>query len=164
MNTQPSTSDYEKKRDAAVSNALHQMRTRSLRDAPVYLQHISSAEHDLKQSIDNLVHQEVKNALDTYQHRMLKKNEELIIEARIDEVEWRATLIAAKSTLGVSEYEAFMTERELRRRDELRAQLKNKDGVSMFQQTDTLIQDFFTKADEFVEKIKERDETSTMGD
>ena len=34
-----------------TSDALHQIRTRALRDAPIYLQHVSSAESQLNQSI-----------------------------------------------------------------------------------------------------------------
>lgn len=46
-----------------VRDALHQIRTRSLRDAPVYLSHVNSAELDLKRAI-----------------------EQLLVEARIDEL------------------------------------------------------------------------------
>lgn len=40
---------------ALVGKALHQIRTRALRDAPVYLQHVSAAENELQQSITNLI-------------------------------------------------------------------------------------------------------------
>lgn len=39
----------------AVSIALHQIRTRALRDAPIYLQHISIAEKELQQSLVQLI-------------------------------------------------------------------------------------------------------------
>lgn len=38
-----------------VASALHQIRTRALRDAPVYLQHVSAAENELQQSIADLI-------------------------------------------------------------------------------------------------------------
>jgi hypothetical protein len=47
--------EYIKRRDEKISSALHQIRTRSLRDAPVYLNHVSMAEMEMKQAIDELV-------------------------------------------------------------------------------------------------------------
>lgn len=52
------TPEYTKKRDELISSALHQISTRALRDAPVYLEHVSSAKHGIGQAIDRLVEAE----------------------------------------------------------------------------------------------------------
>jgi len=77
--TQPQTSDYESNRDKLIQQievdsgiAMH----RSMGDGDP--RHHKDMLTKSQQAIDNLVHQEVQKALDTYQHRMLKKNEELV--------------------------------------------------------------------------------------
>lgn len=49
--TEPTTSELGEIKQI-VSDSLHQIRTRALRDAPVYLQHVSSAESQLIQAIE----------------------------------------------------------------------------------------------------------------
>ena len=53
------TPEYVKKREDLFSSALHQISTRALRDAPVYLEHVSSAKQSLERGIDRLVAAEV---------------------------------------------------------------------------------------------------------
>lgn len=42
-----------------VRDCMHQIRTRALRDAPVYLSHVSIAQHTLKISIKSMIEEAV---------------------------------------------------------------------------------------------------------
>jgi hypothetical protein len=46
---------FDKRVAKAIESALHQIRTRSLRDAPIYLQHVNAAEQTLMADLIDLV-------------------------------------------------------------------------------------------------------------
>ena len=45
-------SDKREELKESIKSAFHRIRTRSLRDAPVYLSHVNEAEHEVAQLID----------------------------------------------------------------------------------------------------------------
>jgi hypothetical protein len=49
-----STTKEDMSVETLVKSALHQIRTRSLRDAPVYLQHVNYAENELVAALNKL--------------------------------------------------------------------------------------------------------------
>lgn len=89
--TQPPTSDYDGEIETVIktyafdmnwiqSTVEENMATQTEAD-----RYKARKLSDAKVVFKNLVHSEVQKALDEFQHRMLKKNEELLLMSRIDE-------------------------------------------------------------------------------